>query len=37
VRGGGPGWLFRGVAPGATPLPIAFDSAGEARFEEVLP
>lgn len=37
VRGGGPGWIFRGAAPGAPSLPIAFDSAGEARLEEVLP
>ena len=37
VRGGGPGWVFRGAAPGATPRPIAFDSAGEARLDEVLP
>ena len=37
VRGGGPGWLFRGAAPGAPPRPVAFDAAGEARIEEVLP
>lgn len=37
VRGGGPGWIFRGAASGATPRPIAFDPAGEARLEEVLP
>lgn len=37
VRGGGPGWVFRGAAPGAPPLPVAFDAAGEARLEEVLP
>lgn len=37
VRGGGPGWVFRGAAPGATPRAIAFDAAGEARLEEVWP
>jgi hypothetical protein len=37
VRGGGPGWLFRGAAPGAEPQPVSFDAAGEARLEEALP
>lgn len=37
IRGGGPGWYFRGLAPGAAPRPITFDAGGEARVEETWP
>jgi hypothetical protein len=37
VRGGGAGWVFRGMSPGSQPRPVSFDAAGEAVLEELLP
>jgi len=37
LRGGSPGWYFRGAAPGSMPREVTFSSAGEATLEEMLP
>lgn len=37
IRGGTPGWYFRGASPQALPRPVTFNAAGEATLEETLP
>jgi len=37
LRGGSPGWYFRGAAAGSVPRAVNFTPAGEATLEETLP
>lgn len=37
LRGGTPGWYFRGATAGSVPREVIFNPAGEATLEEILP